>query len=263
MSFEPQWLATGATADIYTWEGGQVLKLLHKGRPPEAIQQEARKTQAAHEAGLPAPRVGERADFGGRYGWLFEHVEGALLSDMLMQSGDVSAAAEIMSTLHSRVHGTPTRALPDLRLRIRRDIKAAPLDEPLRQRALLLLEHLPDGDSFCHGDFHPGNIIISDSGPVLIDWQDATRGHALADVARTLVLIGGYPYQVPTERRDRVQHLTSDLMLAYLKAYCTRTRASREAIIPWIVPVAAARLAEGHEAEHTYLTELAGGKTLL
>jgi len=29
---------------------------------------------------------------------------------------------------------------------------------------------LPTGLSTCHGDFHPGNVLLGKTGPMLIDW---------------------------------------------------------------------------------------------
>jgi tRNA A-37 threonylcarbamoyl transferase component Bud32 len=40
-----------------------------------------------------------------------------------------------------------------------------------------------------HGDFHPLNIILGPSGPVVIDWSNGHEGGALADVAFTQVIL--------------------------------------------------------------------------
>ena len=40
-----------------------------------------------------------------------------------------------------------------------------------------------------HGDFHPLNVILSDAGPVVIDWSNGSEGGALADVAFTQVIL--------------------------------------------------------------------------
>src|SRR3546814_7594415 len=55
--------------------------------------------------------------------------------------------------------------------------------------ALPILDALPDGDRLCHGDYHPGNVIETAGGPVVIDWPAVTRGHPDADYARTLLLL--------------------------------------------------------------------------
>lgn len=51
------------------------------------------------------------------------------------------------------------------------------------------LESMPKGNSLCHGDFNPSNIIISeDNKPYIIDWSHATQGNPCADAARTYLL---------------------------------------------------------------------------
>ena len=51
------------------------------------------------------------------------------------------------------------------------------------------------GDRLVHLDLHPLNVILSDKGPVVIDWPNAARGDGNTDVALTWVLIsaGGIP----------------------------------------------------------------------
>jgi aminoglycoside phosphotransferase (APT) family kinase protein len=51
------------------------------------------------------------------------------------------------------------------------------------------LERLPQGAALCHFDFHPDQVLMTQRGPVVIDWMTAFRGHPLADVARSCVLL--------------------------------------------------------------------------
>src|SRR5258706_247313 len=51
----------------------------------------------------------------------------------------------------------------------------------MTRRALGILDTMSDGDRLAHGDLHPGNVLLAEPGPVLIDWADATRGDAVAD----------------------------------------------------------------------------------
>ena len=40
-----------------------------------------------------------------------------------------------------------------------------------------------------HGDFHPLNVLLSESGPVVIDWSNADDGPAERDAAFTQVIL--------------------------------------------------------------------------
>ena len=46
----------------------------------------------------------------------------------------------------------------------------------------------PD-DVVLHGDLHPLNVLLPASGPVVIDWSNASRGPAGADVADAWLLL--------------------------------------------------------------------------
>ncbi len=64
--------------------------------------------------------------------------------------------------------------LPSLRDLVRRKIDtAAELPVELADFALEKLDGLPDGDRLCHGDLHPGNLLLGRDGPAVIDWTDA------------------------------------------------------------------------------------------
>ncbi len=42
----------------------------------------------------------------------------------------------------------------------------------------------------CHRDLHPGNILLSPRGPVVIDWTQVGVGDPRLDVAWTLMVVG-------------------------------------------------------------------------
>src|SRR5215210_4707672 len=87
------------------------------------------------------------------------------------------------------------------------------------------LEALPDGDRLCHGDFHPGNILLGDRGPAVIDWTGATRGDPAGDLARTRLLlqIGAVQEYMPALVRRMQAYGRGAFFRLYLRAY-RRTR---------------------------------------
>ena len=54
---------------------------------------------------------------------------------------------------------------------------------------LALIERLAPGDGLCHGDLHPGNVIMTADGPRLIDWAGAVRAPAASTLACCHVLL--------------------------------------------------------------------------
>jgi uncharacterized protein (TIGR02172 family) len=237
-------LAEGRTAEIYAWGDGAVLKLFRDWVTREHAEYEAELARAVSASGLPAPGVGELVDVGGRIGLVYERVDGpTLLEAIRKKPWTLRSAAVLLARLHADLHKTQVAAVvPKQREKLIRKIERADLlSTRLRAAALSRLADLPDGDALCHGDFHPGNIVMTVSGPEIIDWMDATRGHPHADVARSLIL---GRFGVP--RGPRILVAGAHLLLSiYQREYGRQTGATPADIGPWLPVVAAARLDEG------------------
>lgn len=108
-----------------------------------------------------------------------------------------------------------------------------------------------------HGDLHPANVLMSSTGPVVIDWFDASVGHPVADVVRSSLLIR------PLEGLDGRPHLPgavpellSELHDSYVSAMSDVLNRSFPDLGLWEAVVAASRLAEDAEADESPLVEL-------
>ncbi len=241
-------LAEGRTAEIYPWEQGFVLKLFRDWVPRDHVNYEAELARAVAASGLPVPAVGEVVEVDGRAGLIYERVDGpTLLEAFRKRPWTLRSTAALLARLHAELHATSAAAVvPGQRARLVAKIEGASLLSPaLRDAALGRLATLPDGDAVCHGDFHPGNVIMASSGPVVIDWIDATRGHPHADVARTIVLVRfGIPRGGPLAQRV-LRLAARRLLTLYKHEYGRRTGTRAADIEPWLPVVAAARLDEG------------------
>lgn len=251
-------IARGRTADVYAREDGQVLKLFHEWVMEQAVAQELAVARVVQETGLPVAEVGGIVEEEGRQGIVYERVAGPTMLEVLeARPWTMWRLARRLATLQVAVHGvTGVAGLPSQRERLAAQVEgASELDAALRQRLLRKLEQLPRGARLCHGDFHPGNVILAARGPVIIDWLDATAGNPAADVARTSVLAMGEVQKRETPWVGKVQ-----LRLfhrAYLRHMGRLWPGMPEEAAAWRPIVAAARMSEGIESLREWLTGVA------
>ncbi|KKK86004.1 hypothetical protein LCGC14_2767570, partial [marine sediment metagenome] len=155
----------------------------------------------------------------------------------------------VQAQLHA---ASASGGLPGLKANLKRQIGSYDrLPEHLARFALRALEGLPDGESLCHGDFHPGNILMAGATPAVIDWTNATQGDPDADVARTLLMlrIGELQPGTPMVIRVIATFARKIMASAYLRAYRRQRAVEPTAVRRWEIPVAAARVGDGIEEE--------------
>lgn len=258
-------IGEGRTAQVYAWGLGHVLKLYYDWWPIGNIEYEARIGRAVHAAGIPSPEVGDIVEVEGRRGLVYERIDGPSMTDLLLaEPSRVDELARILAQLHAALHRpAPGSGLPGQREKLVQHLDLAspkPLSADLKEKVLGLLEGLPDGEVVCHGDYHSGNVLMSSRGPMPIDWENASLGSPLADVARTSLLLetahfylaDAPHYATLMEGIDRFRQL-------YLQTYCSLTGADPGLISAWRVLIAAARLHEGIAEEEAYLLGIVAG----
>jgi aminoglycoside phosphotransferase (APT) family kinase protein len=163
-------IGSGRNADVYDVGDGRVLRRYRDGRPDQWVDSEAQVMTRARAAGVPVPEV---FDVSGP-DIVMERAVGPTMLDVLgRRPWTLRAHARLLAELHRLVHQVPASALTGVTL-------------------LPFTGTAPpgDGDVLLHRDLHPQNVILTRSGPVIIDWEGARYGPAIADVAMTWVIIG-------------------------------------------------------------------------
>ncbi|HUR47003.1 MAG TPA: phosphotransferase [Candidatus Saccharimonadales bacterium] len=235
----------GFTSEVYDWGDGRVLKLFHNWVPTFRAEREHRVTKAVHAAGLPAPAVYDLVEMGDRRGIVFERIHGAsMLSGVQARPWTLFKAVRQLAELHAQMHRCDAPLeLPSQRDWIANGIEAAEdLSREAKEKALRQLQGLPEGNSVCHGDFHPENVLLTARGPVVIDWDSATRGHPLGDVACTSRLIqhASLPQWTPVYMHLLLKCSRALLHYFYLKRSLQLHAGTRQAVEAWQGPLAAA-----------------------
>lgn len=151
-------IATGRDADIFDAGPGRVLR---RNRQDRSQALEARVMQYVVEQGYPAPTVYELSDDG--RDMVMERVDGpTMLDDLGDHPWRVFGHARTLADMHTRLGQIPA---PDW-------LRPGPVP----------------GDRVVHLDLHPGNIMLTAGGPVVIDWTNACAGTPGSDIALTWLL---------------------------------------------------------------------------
>ncbi|MEL6890308.1 MAG: phosphotransferase [Actinomycetota bacterium] len=185
-------IADGRTSEVYRYGSDAAVKLLKPSTPPDWARHEADYTEVARGIGVPTPEVLGLVDIDGRPGIVFRLLLGpSMWQRMLDRPGDVESLVGELVGLQRAIHTADLPdGLPSLTDRMRSKLDAATeLDDDDRIAALALLDTMPAGGSVLHGDLHPGNVLLADEGPVVLDWFDAAVGHPTADVTRSRLLV--------------------------------------------------------------------------
>ncbi len=234
-------LGKGNTATIYEWKEGTVLKLFDQGYPKNAVEREFQNAKAINGMNFAKPKAYEIICCEERMGILYDKVEGESLLDWTMKTGDLQGCAGYMAQLHKTIVQNRVSNVPNYKEFLKSNILNAESDNLMEQnRVLETLERLKDGDTLCHGDFHPGNILLSKGHTVVIDFMNICHGDILYDVARTVFLVEYTP--VPADANDRETLLGYKKQLADL--YLMEMNFPREVIQDYLSVIIAARVGE-------------------
>lgn len=250
-------IAEGRTAVVYSWDDEHILKLYRDWCPSDWVDYEARIARTVYDAGVPSPAAGEIVEINGRRGLIYERLDGmSMLQDMNARPWLLFKYARKLAELQVQIHRQSIPELPSYKGRLDHDIRNTKhLSEDLREKALAMLATLPDGQSLCHGDYHPGNILITQRGPVIIDWMTACAGAPGADVARTNLLLTIGPKAAGNLVSPIIKMAIGLYYQAYRNHYNSLAPEAQKQADRWLPVVAAARLAEDIAPERAALIE--------
>jgi hypothetical protein len=147
--------ASGRGSEIFDLGDGTVLRRFKNGGDPQG---EAFVMDHAAQHGYPVPRVIDVKEDA----LVLERIDGrTMLDELRARLWRLAHHAATLALLHERLHAIPAPGA---------------------------LAPAGTGDALLHLDLHPENVMLSPSGPVVIDWTNARRGAAALDVAMTWVI---------------------------------------------------------------------------
>ena len=181
-------IGRGQNGEVYRLDRDTIVKLY----APNAItvdsaERERQKAQAAFLLGVPTAISYEVVSCGERLGLIFELVDAKSIREIVI--ADPSRLEELVpkwAALARNIHrlAPAPDTFPEMSGIYHSRIDA--LDDLFTPPELALLhkmvDSLPPGNSFLHGDFHQGNVMVQGDELLLIDMADAAVGHPFYDI---------------------------------------------------------------------------------
>jgi aminoglycoside phosphotransferase (APT) family kinase protein len=169
-------LASGRDADVYALDERRVLRRYRKGGDVAA---EAAMMRYVSDHGYPVPRVyeAEGAEM------VLERLEGpTMLQALRAGTIDLRSGATVLADLLERLHKVRVRNATD------------------------------PGTRILHLDLHPENVLMTEGGPVVIDWRNSTEGPPELDVAMTALIIAQAAVDPAHEFAGRAEEFLDTLL---------------------------------------------------
>ncbi len=190
-------LASSQNGKVYRLNDEQIVKVFNpRTTSLEMIRREKEAAKRVFVHGIPTAISYDIVKVGDRYGIVYELINAKTMGEMLQeQPGRLEEYAIRMAKMLKHLHSKRFEGgeLPDgrLNLHIWADIAEQSGYYPVETVDGLrsLIDSIPPRDTFVHGDYNPGNILIADDEFVLIDLGSASVGHPVIDLISTYQLM--------------------------------------------------------------------------
>lgn len=179
-------LAEGNTAEIFQLDNNRILKLFKSGYSKESMLHEYYNHQVVSGLLDSAPKLYEMVEENGRFGYIMEQIKGTNLAKRLFNEVTFTDAMEQFICLHKEWN----KEAPAEVISYKDWMKALVGNRESASELLENISCLPEGNTLCHGDFHPYNILVTDENKVVvIDFANVCRAPKEYDIARTYFLM--------------------------------------------------------------------------
>jgi thiamine kinase-like enzyme len=240
-------IGQGNTAEIYRLDDGKILKLFRSGLHKGAIEREYQNGIFIQKILDCVPKVYDMVEVNGRYGIIYQEIKGTdMLKILLTSKWKINDYAKKLAHYHFGIQKPVTDNIFTVKEKLEEDLNSVDvLSHETMAIVRKYLKQLPEGNELCHFDFHPGNVMITNDKPVILDWMTACKGDACADVARTCIMLKyGGDEHAPWLMRKIISFFQHHIYKIYIKEYLMISKRNMEDINRWELPVAAARLRE-------------------
>lgn len=240
-------IGIGNTAVVYEYSNDKVLKLFKEGYPKSYIEHEFANAIKVNELIFNKINSYDLIQKKNQYGIIYDKVNGSTLLERLMINyNEYSYAGKLMAREHNIILNNSSNSFYQIVDKLKRDVvESYLLEESQKNMLVKIIDSLPRENTVCHGDFHPGNLIISDKNYV-IDYMNICIGHPHYDIARTIYLTEMTPMPDLGEKTKDIAIIRNNLIDIYLEeiSVLRAEKITRDSLKNWLLAIAGSRLTE-------------------
>ncbi|HOT30765.1 MAG TPA: phosphotransferase [Petrotogaceae bacterium] len=250
-------IGTGRTADVYEYGKEYIIKLFKSGF---RVGSEGKNSKTINSLeSIRSPKLIDIIEIKGNQAIVYEKIIGpTMMEKILCEPQNQSYYADMLAHIQYQMHKEVSSLKPNLKEEIKKKIRSSSkIRDSVKDYALKKTEIINSSCAICHYDFHPGNIVLSENGPVIIDWANVLIGDERADVSRTSLMLRAHisqngikPYSIAEFSEN------NDFHSRYLKTYIKNGSIDIEELSEFEVITASVRLAEDIKEENDFLQEI-------
>ena len=191
-------IGRGAKGDVYRYNDELIVKVYNEKNTYKDVEREISLARSAFVMGLPTAISFGIVSVGKGYGAMFELINAKTVSELIAKNPEhVDYYAEVMAKLARHIHST--KAADKKLVLDANDVLISwamrglwEEDAHLAQKLIDAINRLPPVDNLAHGDFHTGNVFLSDREPIFIDVDRMAAGTPFLDISGIYLFYVGY-----------------------------------------------------------------------
>lgn len=197
-------IGKGNTASVYKYDANKIVKLFVKGYDEKSIVSESKKAILFTSLVKNSAKCYGLVEIDDQLGIVYDYINGQSLLDYYYATQDGVFLLNTLVNMHKEILQKKCEEAMSYK-----DFLMYHCEDEITRKKI---EALPDESYLCHGDFHPGNIMIDkDRNYYVIDFNNVVKGPKEYDVARAYFLIKG-GLEKPTELQELMANLYLEVM---------------------------------------------------
>ena len=189
-------IGKGAKSEVYRYDEEIIVKVYNEKNTYKDIEREIALARSIFVLGLPTAISFGIVSVGKGYGSMFELIDAKTISELIARNPEHTGYyAGIMAELALQIHSTHPdniQLLPKTSEYISNWILRAELGEDTEKKLFDIMGARPVSECLVHGDFHTGNVFLSNNEPLFIDVDRMAVGDPIADLSSMYLFYVGY-----------------------------------------------------------------------